>query len=206
MSRTPHVTRTRDLGRAARTDRTRRARSMWVGLGLVLAASGLAVGPAGAVPAAPQPAGAKTEAVVVTYNDNAAPSFQADIAEASAVWNSSVGNVTFVETDGPADFSYYEGADQVADEYDTDGRGHGWIYLPTSLAGTHPIRIITHILGHILGLPDHYSGPCSELMSGMGPGTSCSNVYPNAAERAMVDSLWATGPASGPLRETATLH
>ncbi|HET9382206.1 MAG TPA: snapalysin family zinc-dependent metalloprotease [Streptomyces sp.] len=176
---------------------------MWVTLGLVLAASGLAAGPAGAVPAAPQPGGAKATAVVVTYNDNGAPDFQADIAEASEVWNSSVDNVTFVDTDGAADFYYYEGDDLSAHEYSTDGRGHGWIYLPRSLAGTHPIRIITHTLGHILGLPDHYSGPCSELMSGGGPGTACSNPYPNATERAVVDSLWATGPAAAPLRATA---
>ncbi|MEU5363354.1 snapalysin family zinc-dependent metalloprotease [Streptomyces sp. NPDC005925] len=206
MSRRSHVIRGEGTRQSARTDRFHWARSMGVTLGLVLAASGPAVGPAGAVPAAPQPVASKIESVVVTYNDDAAPDLEADIAEASAVWNSSVSNVTFVETDGAADLYFYEGVDQTADEYNTDGHGHGWIYLPGSLAGTHPIRIIAHILGHILGLPDHYSGPCSELMSGGGPGTSCANVYPNATERATVDSLWATGPAAGPLRGTATLH
>jgi len=70
-----------------------------------------------------------------------------------------------------------------------------------------PIRYgSSHTLGHILGLPDHYSGPCSELMSGGGPGTACTNAYPNATERATVDSLWATGPPAGPVRETAPLR
>ncbi|MEV0283421.1 snapalysin family zinc-dependent metalloprotease [Kribbella sp. NPDC050820] len=48
----------------------------------------------------------------------------------------------------------------------------------------------------MLGLPDHYSGPCSELMSGGGPGPSCTNAYPDANERARVDQLWANGIAS----------
>ncbi len=47
----------------------------------------------------------------------------------------------------------------------------------------------------MLGLPDHYSGPCSELMSGGGPGPSCTNRYPNATERARVNQLWANGLA-----------
>lgn len=50
-----------------------------------------------------------------------------------------------------------------------------------------------HETGHVLGLPDHYSGPCSELMSGGGPGTSCTNAYPNSTERSRVNQLWANG-------------
>jgi snapalysin len=45
----------------------------------------------------------------------------------------------------------------------------------------------------VLGLPDHYSGPCSELMSGGGPGPSCTNAYPNSAERSWVSYLWRNG-------------
>ncbi len=48
----------------------------------------------------------------------------------------------------------------------------------------------------MLGLPDHYSGPCSELMSGGGPGTSCTNPYPNTTERNRVNSLWVNGLAT----------
>lgn len=45
----------------------------------------------------------------------------------------------------------------------------------------------------MLGLPDHYSGPCSELMSGGGPGPSCTNASPDSNERARVDQLWVNG-------------
>jgi len=48
----------------------------------------------------------------------------------------------------------------------------------------------------VLGLPDHYSGPCSELMSGGGPGPSCTNPYPDSTERSKVNQLWANGFAA----------
>ncbi|BBJ41038.1 hypothetical protein SSPO_037560 [Streptomyces antimycoticus] len=47
----------------------------------------------------------------------------------------------------------------------------------------------------MLGLPDHYEGPCSELMSGGGPGPSCTNSQPDQAEISRVNQLWANGLA-----------
>jgi len=194
MSHRLPAPRTARLRCAIRSDGSHRMRSLRGALGLVLAAAGLALAPMGAAEAA-QPDATAAQAVVLTYNDELAPDYQVETAQGAEIWNAAVSNVTLVETDGPADFSYVEGDDQCADPPATDGTGHGEICLPRPASGIYaPLRVITHSVGHILGLPDNYAGPCSELMSGGGPGTSCTNASPNAAESATVDMLWPPSP------------
>ncbi|MCZ0991391.1 snapalysin [Streptomyces diastatochromogenes] len=132
--------------------------------------------------------------VTVYYDASQAPSFRSQIASAASIWNSSVSNVKLQATSGGADFAYYEGNDPEGSYASTDGHGNGYIFLDYAQNRQYDsIRVAAHETGHVLGLPDHYSGPCSELMSGGGPGTSCTNRYPNAAERARVNQLWANG-------------
>ncbi|MGW2621024.1 snapalysin [Streptomyces sp. NPDC001500] len=134
--------------------------------------------------------------VTVYYNASQAPSFRSQISSAASVWNSSVSNVRLQSTSGGADFSYYEGNDSRGSYASTDGHGSGYIFLDYAQNRQYDsVRVAAHETGHVLGLPDHYSGPCSELMSGGGPGTSCTNRYPNATERARVNQLWANGLA-----------
>ncbi|MFR9674238.1 snapalysin [Streptomyces sp. TR06-5] len=134
------------------------------------------------------------QAVTVYYNDSNAPSFQSEIAQSTSIWNSSVSNVTLAETSGSGDFAYYEGNDSRGSYASTDGHGSGYIFLDYAQNQQYySPRVVSHETGHVLGLPDHYSGPCSELMSGGGPGTSCTNAYPNSTESSTVDSLWANG-------------
>jgi snapalysin len=134
------------------------------------------------------------QAVTVYYNDSGAPSFQGEISSSASIWNSSVSNITLAETSGSADFDYREGNDPRGSYASTDGHGHGYIFLDYAQNQTYDsLRVTAHETGHVLGLPDHYSGPCSELMSGGGPGPSCTNAYPNAAESSRVDQLWANG-------------
>ncbi|MFD4509601.1 snapalysin [Streptomyces sp. NPDC058457] len=142
-----------------------------------------------------------TQAVTVYYNDSQAPSFRSQIASAASIWNSSESNVRLQEASASngADFSYYEGNDPQGSHASTDGHGNGYVFIDYTQARRYDsIRVVTHETGHVLGLPDDYSGPCSELMSGGGPGPSCTNRYPNAAERSRVDQLWATGLAQAP--------
>ncbi|MFF5423083.1 MULTISPECIES: snapalysin [unclassified Streptomyces] len=135
-------------------------------------------------------------AVTVVYSAANAPSFRTQIARSTQIWNSSVVNVRLVEGSNP-DFRYYEGNDSRGSYASTDGHGNGYIFLDYRQNQLYnSTRVTAHETGHVLGLPDHYSGPCSELMSGGGPGTSCQNATPNAQERSRVDQLWRYGLAS----------
>ncbi|MFB6633368.1 snapalysin [Streptomyces sp. NPDC056362] len=135
-------------------------------------------------------------AVTVVYSAANAPSFRSQISRSAQIWNSSVANVRLVEGGNP-DFAYYEGNDSRGSYASTDGHGSGYIFLDYRQNQQYnSTRVTAHETGHVLGLPDHYSGPCSELMSGGGPGTSCQNTQPNAQERSRVDQLWRNGLAS----------
>ncbi|MEU3569019.1 snapalysin [Kitasatospora sp. NPDC036755] len=131
--------------------------------------------------------------VTVTYDASSAPSFRNQISQAAQIWNSSVANVQ-LRSGSAADFRYYEGNDSRGSYASTDGHGRGYVFLDYQQNQQYSsVRVVAHETGHVLGLPDHYSGPCSELMSGGGPGTSCTNPYPNTTERSRVNSLWVRG-------------
>ncbi|MEF3114133.1 snapalysin [Streptomyces chrestomyceticus] len=133
------------------------------------------------------------KAVTVTYTASSAPTFRSQIARSTQIWNSSVNNVKLQEG-SRGDFSYREGNDARGSYASTDGHGRGYIFLDYRQNQQYnSTRVVAHETGHVLGLPDHYSGPCSELMSGGGPGPSCQNTNPNAQERARVDALWRNG-------------
>jgi snapalysin len=133
-------------------------------------------------------------AVTVTYDASAAPTFSAEIARSAQIWNGAVANVKLQAGSSGADFSYREGNDSRGSYASTDGHGGGYVFLDYAQNKEYDsTRVTAHETGHVLGLPDHYEGPCSELMSGGGPGPSCTNPNPDANERAKVDQLWANG-------------
>lgn len=140
---------------------------------------------------------ASTAAVTVYYSTANAPSFRSQISRSAQIWNGSVANVRLAESSSGADFAYREGNDSRGSYASTNGHGSGYIFLDYQQNQQYDsTRVTAHETGHVLGLPDHYSGPCSELMSGGGPGTSCTNAYPNATERGRVNQLWANGFAA----------
>ncbi|PWI16800.1 snapalysin [Streptomyces sp. Act143] len=137
-------------------------------------------------------------AVTVVYDASRAPTFSAQIARSTQIWNSAVSNVKLQSGSGSsADFSYREGNDSRGSYASTDGHGSGYIFLDYAQNQQYDsTRVTAHETGHVLGLPDHYEGPCSELMSGGGPGPSCTNSQPDANERSRVNQLWANGLAA----------
>lgn len=143
------------------------------------------------------------KAVTVTYDASNAPSFRGQIASSTQIWNGSVSNVQLQEGSN-ADFTYREGNDPRGSYASTDGHGSGYIFLDYAQNQQYDsTRVTTHETGHVLGLPDNYSGPCSELMSGGGPGPSCTNSNPDANERARVNQLWQNGFAAALARATS---
>lgn len=135
-------------------------------------------------------------AVTVVYDASGAPSFAGEIASSTQIWNSSVANVQ-LQQGGNADFTYEEGNDPRGSYASTDGHGRGYIFLDYAQNQQYDsLRVTAHETGHVLGLPDNYTAPCSKLMSGGGPGPSCTNSQPDAAERSQVEGLWANGFAA----------
>ncbi|MBA8924879.1 snapalysin [Kutzneria viridogrisea] len=136
---------------------------------------------------------ATTQAVTLYYDSSDAPDYQSQADQAAANWNGVVHNVQ-LSSGGSATILIHE-VTGGGSYTQTDGHGHGDIYIDVQQVneGNDPTRILAHEMGHNLGLPDHYEGPCSEIMSGHGPGTSCKNAMPNAQEAAQVDQNFANG-------------
>lgn len=151
---------------------------------------GLAAAPAAQAQVLPHSA----SVVNLYYDSSGAPGLVAQIDQAVANWNSVEHNVHLAA--GPnATIIFHETNDGQGSYTTTDGHGNGDIYIDDQqiAQGYDPTRIAAHEVGHNLGLPDHYSGPCSEIMSGHGPGTSCTNAMPDAQEAATVDQNFVNG-------------
>ncbi|WP_049577733.1 snapalysin family zinc-dependent metalloprotease [Nonomuraea sp. SBT364] len=127
---------------------------------------------------------------VLRYDASRAAEFRGAVDQAAQIWNSSVVNVRLVPGT-PAHFIVYADNGWPRAMPTSLGRGTVWMGRQATAQGHNALRIATHEIGHILGLPDRRTGRCSDLMSGASAGTSCTNPYPNAAERAEVDGNFA---------------
>lgn len=134
---------------------------------------------------------------VVTYDASQAAEFKDAIDQAAKVWNDSVHNARLEPASGrQADvtFSIEDGWPHAV----PDGLGKGSVVIGRQAIneGYDKLRITTHELGHIYGLPDHRVPNCDELMSGHSAGTQCKNPRPNADEVKKVDENFAGGEAT----------
>jgi snapalysin len=139
------------------------------------------------------PAAAAPTVVTLHYDASGITDYTAEVAQAVQNWDTRLQNVQLVKG-GNATITLYE-TDGGGSYTQTDGHGNGTIHIDRQQVaqGFAPTRIIAHEFGHNLGLDDDYSGPCSEVMSGHGPGISCENAIPDANEVAQADSDFANG-------------
>jgi snapalysin len=167
-------------------------------LGLALLAT---VSPAQA--AAHTGAGSVASAVrVLRYDAGRAAEFRAVVDQAAQVWNSSVTNVRLV-AGTPADFVVLADNGWPRARVTGLGRGTIWMGREATAQGYYPLRIATHEIGHILGLPDRRTGRCTDLMSGSSAPVSCTNANPSSAERSEVNANFA---GSAPFAEFDRLY
>ncbi|MFI7700443.1 snapalysin family zinc-dependent metalloprotease [Nonomuraea sp. NPDC049480] len=148
------------------------------------------------------PAQAASLVTVLRYDASRAAEFQSTVNQAAQIWNSSVSNVRLVQG-SPAHFVVVADNGWPRALPTSLGRGTIWMGRQATSQGYDRLRIATHEIGHILGLPDRRTGRCSDLMSGSSAPVSCTNANPNAAERAEVDRNFAGGT---PLVEFGRLH
>lgn len=136
----------------------------------------------------------------VLYDASGAGEFRTTFNNAAAVWNSRVTNVRLV-AGTPAQVRIL--VDDGWPRAYVTSLGRGTIYMGRQAVnqGYYPLRIATHELGHILGLPDRRTGLCSDLMSGSSAPVSCTNANPSSAEASQVQRNFA-GTASIPVGQT----
>ncbi|SHE94717.1 snapalysin family zinc-dependent metalloprotease [Streptoalloteichus hindustanus] len=127
------------------------------------------------------------------YDSSRAGEFKEVIDEAAVVWNNHVKNVKLQKGSSRANIVVI--ADNGWPRAQTTSLGNGRVYMGRQAVqqGYDTLRIATHELGHILGLPDRKPGPCSSLMSGSSAGTECRNPNPNAREISEVERNFRRG-------------
>ncbi len=157
------------------------------GLAAALVALSLTGGQAAA--AAPGPADTILAARVLTYDAAGAAEFRSAVDRGAAIWNASVDAVELRPVTAGQRANIRVLADNGWPRALPTTLGNGTVYIGRQAVdqGYDTVRISSHELGHILGLPDRKPGPCSSLMSGSSAGVSCTNPYPNAAEKTEVE-------------------
>lgn len=141
--------------------------------------------------------------VTLTYDASGAEEFTDVVHEGAEVWNQSVEGVELRAAEAGESPNITIVADDGWPRAQTTSLGNGRIWMGRQAVeeGHDTLRISSHELGHLLGLPDVKPGPCSSLMSGASAGTDCTNAHPDEAEKAEVEENFAGALAPEVVRE-----
>ncbi|MEO3868658.1 snapalysin family zinc-dependent metalloprotease [Nonomuraea sp. B12E4] len=134
------------------------------------------------------PAQAAALVRVLRYDASRAAEFVSAVNQGAQIWNSNVVNVRLLQGT-PANFVVI--ADNGWPRAQPRSLGNGTIWMGREASNYNWVRIASHEMGHILGLPDRRTGLCSDLMSGSSAPVSCTNATPSMAERTAVDRNFA---------------
>jgi snapalysin len=159
---------------------------------LLIAFGVMAMAVLGINAAAPSPASADpaVQAALVCYDTTYAGPFVGYAHDAASIWNNATNNVDLANCGSNLVIYYTYGGGSYAVRYSL---GVGYVVIDYYQALQYsPLRIMTHEIGHILGLADNYNGDCSLLMSGGSAGPACTNPYPRADEAALVDYFFSS--------------
>ncbi|MFI6824699.1 snapalysin family zinc-dependent metalloprotease [Micromonospora sp. NPDC050187] len=133
----------------------------------------------------PAPAAAEAVNATVCYTTSQAGPYAGVADQAAQIWNNYTNNLTMSKCGSNLSIRYTTGGGSYAVRRSL---GNGYVVIDTIQAQQYSVlRIMTHEIGHILGLPDNYNGQCHLLMSGGSAGTGCTNPYPYSTEAAQVD-------------------
>ncbi|MFB6550847.1 snapalysin family zinc-dependent metalloprotease [Streptomyces sp. NPDC056405] len=151
-----------------------------------------------------------TAARVLTYDASGSAEFASAVDRGAAIWNESVDGVELRPAASGQRANIRILADNGWPRALPTSLGNGTVYIGRQAVnqGYNTVRISSHELGHILGLPDRKPGPCSSLMSGSSAGVSCTNPYPNTAEKAEVEDNFSAGfsaASQAPVPRAATV-
>ncbi|RFS83095.1 snapalysin family zinc-dependent metalloprotease [Actinomadura spongiicola] len=141
---------------------------------------------ASAAPAPEQSTQQSVNVRTLRYDTSRAAEFKEAWDEGAKIWNEHVKNVQLVPGT-PAEITILADNGWPRAQVQSLGRGTVWMGRQATQQGHYVIRIASHELGHILGLPDRRTGRCDDLMSGASAGTACKNPNPNPAEIAEVE-------------------
>ncbi|WDZ84779.1 snapalysin family zinc-dependent metalloprotease [Micromonospora cathayae] len=145
-----------------------------------------------------QPSTASADVVAtatVCYNTSQAGPYAGVADQAAGIWNAYTNNVDMSKCGSNLMIYYTTGGGSYAVRRSL---GNGYVVIDTQQAAQYSVlRIMTHEIGHILGLPDNYNGQCYLLMSGGSAGTGCTNPYPYTTEAQQVDRNFGGFAATG---------